>query len=150
MVRLNLPEYPVKTKYQEGQQLIYDQIRKKYVLLTPEEWVRQHFINYLIDNLGYPRSLIKVESGISVNKLSKRTDIVVYDKEIKPHLLVECKAANVDLNEKAFNQLSIYNRTLKANYLIITNGLKHYCCSMNYVANSYQFQESMPTYAPGA
>lgn len=146
MVKLNLPEYPVKTRKLGSRQFIFDQIRKKYVKLTPEEWVRQHFLNYLLDDLAYPRSLVRVESGLSVNSMGKRTDILVYNKEITPYLLVECKAAHITLNHKAMDQLSIYNRTIKAQYLVLTNGLKHYCCCMNYKTNSYQFQAALPSY----
>lgn len=146
MTRLNLPEYPVNTKLQDNQTFIFDQFRKKYILLTPEEWVRQHFLNYLIEYLCYPRSLIKVEGGLQVNSLAKRSDILVYDNEVKPHLLIECKAAHVKLNNKTFDQLSAYNQTIKAKYLVITNGLKHYCCLMDYVRNSYQFQKAVPAY----
>lgn len=146
MVKLKLPEYPVYTRLQGTQQFIFDQIRKKYVILTPEEWVRQHFLNYLINHLGYPKSLIKVESGLSVNKMDKRTDILVYNKDVKPFLLVECKAAHVELDNKVFDQLSVYNCTLKAPYLVITNGIKHYCCNINYQTSSYQFQSGIPLY----
>jgi len=147
MNRLNLPEFEVRTQVQHNQEFIYDQFRKKYVLLTPEEWVRQHFLHYLVHHLGYPRTLVKVESGLEVNKLSKRTDILVYDQQVKPHLLVECKASHVALSGKTFDQLSAYNQAIKAKYLVITNGLKHYCCLMDYQQNSYQFQEAMPEYS---
>lgn len=146
MVKLKLPEYAVNTRLQGTQQFIFDQIRKKYVILTPEEWVRQHFLNYLINHLGYPKSLIKVESGLSVNKMDKRTDILVYNKDVKPFLLVECKAAHVELDNKVFDQLSVYNCILKAPYLVITNGIKHYCCNINYQTSSYQFQSGIPLY----
>ena len=146
MVELNLPQYSLRIKTQHGRQMIFDQIRKKFIQLTPEEWVRQHFLNYLIYDLGYPKSLVKVESGISVINMSKRTDILVYNKEINPYLLVECKAAHVKLDHKALDQLAIYNRTIKAQYLVLTNGLKHYCCSMDYELNSYQFQSDLPSY----
>ena len=146
MVKLNLPEYPAKIKMQGTRRFIFDQIRKKYVILTPEEWVRQHFLNYLIKDLEYPRSLVKVESGLMVNSMGRRSDILVYNKEIAPYLLIECKAAHRALNHKALDQLSIYNRTIKAQYLVLTNGLRHYCCCMNYETNSYQFQSGLPSY----
>ena len=148
MVKLTLPQYQLRTKTQHGRQLIFDQIRKKFIQLTPEEWVRQHFLNYLIKDLRYPRSLVKVESGLSVNNMGKRTDILVYNQEIDPYLLVECKAAHVTLNHKALDQLAIYNRAIKAQYLVLTNGLKHYCCGMDYKLNSYQFQSELPSFAP--
>jgi hypothetical protein len=146
MVQLNLPDYPVKTRLQDNQQLIFDRIRKKYVVLTPEEWVRQHFLNYLINDLEYPRSLVRVESGLSVNNMGKRTDILVYDKKVRPYMLIECKAAHIALSHKAMEQLSLYNQTIKAQYLVLTNGLKHYCCCMDYETNSYKFQSGLPSY----
>ncbi|GJM30163.1 MAG: restriction endonuclease subunit R [Cyclobacteriaceae bacterium] len=146
MIKLNLPDYPLKTRCQGNQDFIFDQFRKKYVLLTPEEWVRQHFLNYLVNDLGYPKSLVKVESGLSVNRMGKRTDILVYSQQIKPFLLIECKAANVPLSDKTFDQLSLYNQAIRAEYLVITNGIKHYCCFMDYETNSYQFQSQLPAY----
>jgi hypothetical protein len=148
MMQLNLPDYPVKTKLQGNQSFIFDQFRKKYVILTPEEWVRQHFLNYLVKDLGYPKSLVRVETGLMVNSMSRRTDIIVYNQQVKPSLLIECKAATVSLGDKTFDQLSIYNQRIKAKYLIITNGLKHYCCFMDYKTNSYQFQTHLPVYGP--
>lgn len=130
----------------DGQDLVYDWIRKKYVVLTPEEWVRQHFLHYLVNGLKYPKSLIKVESGLKVNKMDKRSDILVYTREARPFLLVECKSAQVPLTGKVFDQLSQYNKALKAQYLVITNGLKHYCCQMDYLSNSYEFQARIPEF----
>ena len=141
---LNLPQYPLDIKTGGAQEVVFDKIRKKYVVLTPEEWVRQHFVNYLIYDLKYPKSLIKIESGMVVNNLGKRTDIVVYNRAIEPLLLVECKASRVLLNDKAMEQLAIYNRTMKAEFLVLTNGLKHYCCKMDYDSASYQFQSELP------
>ena len=151
MDELNLPHYPVQSKTEGGQNWIFDGFRKKYVVLTPEEWVRQHFLNYLVNDLGYPKSLVKVESGLKVNRMDKRTDIIVYNREARPFLLVECKSAKVALTDKVFNQLSIYNKGIKARYLVITNGLKHYCCCMDYNSNSYQFQSQLPIFeeSPG-
>jgi hypothetical protein len=143
---LNLPQYPLEVKTSGAQELVFDKIRKKYVVLTPEEWVRQHFLNYLIYDLTYPKSLIRIESGLVVNNLGKRTDIVVYNQAIEPFLLVECKASRVHLNEKAMEQLAIYNRTMKAEFLVLTNGLKHYCCKMDYDSGSYQFQSELPPF----
>ena len=146
MVRLNLPEYPVKTRTQGKQHQIFDLVRKKYVRLTPEEWVRQHFINYLVNDLSYPKSLVRIESGLTYNQLEKRSDIIVFDKNIKPFLLVECKATNVKLSNQTFDQLSLYNQSINARYLVITNGLKHYCCSIDYNSNSYKFQDRVPAF----
>ncbi len=141
-----MPNYPVQSKTEGDQDWIFDRFRRKYVALTPEEWVRQHFLNYLVNELGYPKSLVKVERGLTVNKMDKRTDIIVYDREARPFLLVECKSAQVHLTDKAFNQLSVYNKVIKARYLVITNGLKHYCCCMDYSSNSYRFQSQLPVF----
>ncbi len=146
MDKLNLPNYPVQSKTEGGQNWIFDRFRKKYVVLTPEEWVRQHFLNYLVNDLGYPKSLVKVERGLMVNKMDKRTDIIVYNREARPFLLVECKSTQVALTGKVFDQLSIYNKAVKARYLVITNGIKHYCCCMDYSSNSYQFQPKIPAF----
>ena len=116
------------------------------MVLTPEEWVRQHFLNYLINDLNYPKALIKVESGLKVNSMGKRTDIMVYNRQAKPFLLVECKSAEVALSGKVFDQLSVYNKAIRAQYLVITNGIKHYCCGMDYSSNTYQFQDQIPTF----
>ena len=147
MTRLNLPDFPKRIKQEDDFRLIYDEFRRKYVVLTPEEWVRQHFLHYLVTDKGYPKSLIKVESGLKVNKMAKRTDVIVYSRAGQPFMLIECKSAQMSLNEKVFDQLSIYNQTLKAQYLVITNGLKHYCCSMDYQTSSYEFHHEIPEYA---
>ncbi len=146
MEKLNLPSYTLQLRTEAGQDWVFDRFRKKYVVLTPEEWVRQHFLNYLINDLGYPKSLVKVESSLKVNKMGKRTDILVYSRKALPFLLVECKSSKVALTGKVFDQLSVYNKTIKAQYLAITNGLKHYCCCMDYHLNSYQFQSEIPAF----
>jgi len=146
MMKLNLPDYPIKTKKEKDLVWIFDQCRRKFVVLTPEEWVRQHFLNYLIYDLNYPKALIKVESGLKVNKMDKRTDIMVYNRQAKPFLLVECKSAEVALSGKVFDQLSVYNKAIRAQYLVITNGIKHYCCGIDYSSNSYHFQDQIPAF----
>ena len=146
MHKLNLPEYPVQTKTEDGYEWIFDRFRKKYIVLTPEEWVRQHFLNYLVNELNYPKELIKVEGGLKVNRMIKRTDIMVYSRAAKPFLLVECKSSKVALSGKVFSQLSVYNQAVKAQYLVITNGLKHFCCGIDYTSNSYKFQPHLPVF----
>lgn len=141
-----MPDFPKQMKIEEGQRWIFDRFRKKFVVLTPEEWVRQHFLHYLVNDLKYPRPLIKVESGLRVNKMDKRTDIVVYNRRAVPFVLVECKSYEVALTTKVFDQLSVYNQAIKARYLVITNGLKHYCCCINYHTNSYRFQSQLPEF----
>lgn len=127
MHKLKLPPFQYKVKEANGKVWIFDGIRKKYVVLTPEEWVRQHFIHYLIDQLKYPKPLIKVEAGLKYNQQLKRCDILVYNREGKPWMVVECKSPDVDLDEKTAYQVSVYNKTLTADYVAITNGIRNYC-----------------------
>ena len=126
MVQLNLPPFEYKvTKI--GEKLhIFDIIRRKYLLITPEEWVRQHVLHWLINHHRYPKSLIRTESGLQYNQLAKRTDILVYDREGKTFLLVECKASHIQLTEAVLEQAIRYNAVLQAPYLLISNGLEHF------------------------
>lgn len=126
MQSLNLPVYEFRITVKNGDKYIYDIIRNKSILLTPEEWVRQHMTHYLSHDLGYPKSLIKVESGVVYNERMKRSDVVIYNNLGVPHILVECKAPSVKINQTTLEQVAMYNRTLKASILILTNGLTHY------------------------
>ena len=146
MQKLNLPEYIFRFNKKENKTYIFDDFRKKYVMLTPEEWVRQHFLMYLVTELDFPKSLIAVEAGLKLYKRIKRTDIVVYNKQGNPVLIVECKAPEVKLNEKVFDQVVRYNMALQVNYLIVTNGLDHYCCQLDYEKNTYNFLKNIPNY----
>ena len=114
--------------------------------LTPEEWVRQNFIRYLIHEKQFPASLIAIEMALKYNRMQKRGDVVVYDKSGKPLLIVECKAPNVKITQNAFDQVARYNMALKVKYLVVTNGLTHYCCSMDYPRKSYEFLDGIPMY----
>ena len=125
---------------------MFDAIRKKYVVLQPEEWVRQQFIAYLIKHKNYPASLISIEKGLKVNQLQKRFDAVIFDRNGLPLILIEFKAPTVKLSEKTFSQVAAYNLKMKVKYLIISNGLTHYCCRMNYENNSFQFLKDIPDY----
>jgi hypothetical protein len=127
MFKLNLPDFNIRVRKEEGKVWIFDIIRKKYIVLTPEEWVRQHFIHYLINDLNYPKSLFRIEGSLTYNKLQKRSDIVIHDREGKPWMLVECKAPNIKLTQKAFNQVAVYNMTIGARYVAVTNGMVQYC-----------------------
>lgn len=127
MFKLNLPDFNITVRKEEGKVWIFDIIRKKYIVLTPEEWVRQHFIHYLINELNYPKSLFRIEGSLTYNKLQKRSDIVIHDREGKPWMLVECKAPNIKLTQKAFNQVAVYNMTIGARYVAVTNGMVQYC-----------------------
>ncbi len=125
MIPLNLPSFNCKLTKIEDKPYIFDSIRRKYVVLTPEEWVRQHVLNWLIVECQYPKSLIKSESGLKVNRLSKRTDIIVYDRAAKPFILVECKAPHILLSDDTFGQTTNYNKTLNAPFLLLSNGIEH-------------------------
>lgn len=144
MLKLNLPEYDYQLKNENEKLYIYDIVRKKDVVLTPEEWVRQHFVHFLIHFKKVPRNLISIESGLNYNKLKKRSDILVYSKQLKPLILVECKSPIVELNENVLLQTTTYNETLKAKILGITNGLKHYFYSLQ--ENKLISIENMPIF----
>lgn len=128
MEKLNLPAFEYNIKESDGKVWIYDVLRKKFLVLTPEEWVRQHFLHYLLNHVQYPKSLIKVEGGLKFNRLQKRTDIVVFDRTGNPWMIVECKAPNQPINESTLRQVSVYNATHKAKYIVLTNGMRTFCC----------------------
>lgn len=143
---LNLPTYQFKVKQEGVRTHIFDAIRKKYVVLTPEEWVRQNFLQYLIQDKKFPASLIAVESGVKYNQLQKRMDVLVYNKQGVPHLMVECKAPEVKITQNTFDQIARYNMAFKVKYLVVTNGLKHFCCQMDYAQNTFQYLEQIPVF----
>ena len=143
---LNLPSYSFKTRSLEGKLQIFDEIRKRYVALTPEEWVRQNFLKYLVEEKKYPASRMALEYALQYNGLSKRGDIVFFNKNAAPEIIVECKAPTVKITQDTFDQAARYNFILRVRYLVITNGLDHYCCEMNYSDNSYKFLPSIPDY----
>ena len=146
MQQLNLPIYSFNFKtVGEGVQ-IFDSLRKKFVALTPEEWVRQHFVQYLIHEKKTPASLIAIEMSIRVNRLQRRSDIVVHDRNGKPLLMVECKASSVTINQDTFDQIARYNMAVNVKYLVVTNGMSHYYCLMNHEEKRYDFLESLPEY----
>jgi hypothetical protein len=145
-IPLNLTPYPFKLKEIDKQLFIFDELRKKDLVLTPEEWVRQHFIQYLINQKKYPKTLIKLEGGLKLNQLQKRTDILVFDLNGKPNILIECKATSVKINQKVFDQIASYNIIHQVNYLVVTNGLNHYYCEMDYENKNYRFIETIPDY----
>ncbi|MCD6598306.1 MAG: type I restriction enzyme HsdR N-terminal domain-containing protein [Bacteroidales bacterium] len=146
MDKLNLPEYTFRVNNFKDQKWIFDPLRKKKVVLTPEEWVRQNFIQFLIQEKHYPEQLIKVEMGFKVNNLTKRSDILVYDRKGKPSLIVECKAPSVKVSQDVFDQIARYNISLKVDFLVVTNGMEHYCCKINHQKKSYQFLRNIPDF----
>lgn len=127
MYKLNLPEIHPALKKEQGKVYIFDVIRKKYIVLTPEEWVRQHFVDFLINQMKYPKSLFRIEGSLTYNRLQKRSDILIHDRMGKPWLLVECKSPAIKLTQKAFNQVAVYNMTVGARYIAVTNGMVHFC-----------------------
>lgn len=146
MDKLNLPTYNFNIKLEGQRKLIFDSIRRKFVVLTPEEWVRQNFISYLVDSKNYPRGLIAVEKKVDVNRMPQRSDIVLYNNKANPLMIVECKAACVKISQDTFNQIARYNMKLQVPYLVVTNGLTHYCCRIDYETNSFKFIPEIPDY----
>lgn len=146
MSLLNLPGYEAKIREKEGKREIFDRLRRCYVTLTPEEWVRQHFVNMLIEYKDYPATLTANEVSITLNGMMRRCDTVVYDKNLRPIAIVEYKAPTVKIDEKVFAQIARYNLVLKVDYLIVSNGLQHFCCKMDYENNSYSFLREIPAY----
>lgn len=143
---LAFPQYSFRFKSSENKPYIFDAIRKKFVRLQPEEWVRQHVICYLKETHKYPVSLINVEKQIKVKKTSKRYDIVVFKPDGSIFLIVECKAHTIPITQQTFDQIARYNLELQAQYLMVTNGLKHYYCTLDYDQKQYHFLEELPTY----
>ena len=146
MQNLNFSTYSFRLKNSENNTHIFDVIRKKFVVLQPEEWVRQHCIQYLVQEKNYPISLINVEKVVLINGLKKRYDIVVFNPDGSLALVVECKAPKVKITQSVFDQIARYNLTLKAPYLMVTNGLNHYFCTMNHNLESFEFLETLPNY----
>ena len=134
MFTLNLPQYPIKVAEQNGRKVVFDELRRKYVALTPEEWVRQHFVHYLVEHKGYPQGLVANEISLNLNGTSKRCDTVVY------------KAPHIEITQKVFSQISRYNMVLHVDFLIVSNGLRHYCCRMDYATNTCRFLPDIPDY----
>ncbi len=146
MQQLNFPKYTFRFKNSENKVSIFDEIRKKFIILTPEEWVRQNVVQYLLQEKRYPKSYINVEKLIKVNDLSKRYDVIVYQPNGEIFLLIECKAPEIKIAQETFNQIARYNLTLKANYLMVTNGVNHYFCEMDFENEKYNFLKELPEF----
>ena len=146
MTILNLPSINVRTKLQGGRVLIFDGIRKKYVALTREEWVRQHLIHYLITEKGYPATLLSVETPLKYARMDKRSDLLVNDRNGQPLMLAECKAPEVTITQHVFEQIAIYNLSIQAPYLMVTNGLQHFCLSAATDSSPACFLNEVPVY----
>lgn len=146
MWQLNLPLYNFRIKIHNEKQHIFDNQRKKFVVLTPEEWVRQHFIKFIIDEKGYPTSRIAIEKQIVVNGLKKRCDAVIYSSKMQPCMIIEFKAPSVELKQATFDQAAVYNSKLKVDYLIVSNGISHLACKIDVENSRYSFLQDIPFY----
>ena len=147
MLSLNLPVFDTKIATRSGKNVIFDVIRKRYVALTPEEWVRQHFGHFLIAHKGYPSTLIANEVLLRLNGTQKRCDTVLYRRDLTARMIVEYKAPHIEITQAVFDQISRYNMVLKVDYLVVSNGVQHYCCQMNYKKQNYLFLEDIPDYS---
>ena len=146
MLELSFPKYEFTLKKNDEKRFIFDEIRKKYIELTPEEWVRQNCIKFLIKEKKFKKHLISIEKKITLNKLIKRFDIIAHDNYGKPNLLVECKAPNIVINQKSFDQIIGYNKVIDAKYLMLTNGIIHYYCRINKTDGKIDFLKEIPNY----
>ena len=146
MLKLNLPEYNFKFIKENNKLKIFDSVRKLFVVLTPEEWVRQNYIMFLINEKKVPASHIITESQLKLHELKKRTDVIVYNKKMEAAVLIEFKAPEVKIQTTVFEQINRYNLALKLKYLVVTNGLTHYFCKINYDENKVDFLNDIPMY----
>ncbi|MFG6685875.1 type I restriction enzyme HsdR N-terminal domain-containing protein [Mariniflexile sp. HNIBRBA6329] len=146
MQQLNFPKFSFRFKNSENKISIFDDIRKKFVILQPEEWVRQHCVQYLMIEKKYPKSLINIEKELTINNLKKRYDVVVFNPDGSIHLIVECKAPNISINQDTFDQIARYNLSLQATFLMVTNGINHYYCQMDFENERYTFLKDIPNY----
>ena len=146
MKQLQFPTYSFRFKNSENKEAIFDEIRKKFIIITPEEWVRQHVVQFLLQDKKYPKSHINVEKLLKINDLNKRYDVVVYNPDGSIFILVECKAPEIKISQHTFDQIARYNMTLNEKYLMVTNGLNHYFCKMDYEKEKYDFLPELPDY----
>lgn len=146
MQKLNFPDYTFRFKNSENKVAIFDEIRKKFIILTPEEWVRQHVVKYILEQKRYPKSHVNVEKIVKVNGLTKRYDVVIFNPDGSIFLLVECKAPSITISQNTFDQIARYNMSLNAIHMMVTNGLNHYFCQMDYEQEKYFFLPDLPEY----
>lgn len=146
MPPLNLPSYPIKIVEKNGKRSVFDIIRRKYVALTPEEWVRQHFTRYLIEEKDFPKELMANEVFLSLNGMARRCDTVIYNRFLDPLVIIEYKAPHISITQAVFDQITRYSMVMRVNYLIISNGINHYCCKIDYQKQRYTFLEEIPGY----
>ncbi|MBQ3190812.1 MAG: type I restriction enzyme HsdR N-terminal domain-containing protein [Bacteroides sp] len=146
MLPLNLPSYSAKIQKRNGKNVIFDTLRQKFVALTPEEWVRQHFIHLLTDHKGYPKGLLANEIQLALNGTKKRCDTVLFNKDLSAKMIIEYKAPNIEITQAVFDQITRYNMVLKVEYLIVSNGINHYCCRIDYSTMKYTFLPGIPDF----
>ncbi len=146
-VPLNLPVYPLRLKDEGAQRFVFDEVRKKFLILTPEEWVRQHLVHFFIREKQFPKSLIQLEGGLKYNGLQKRSDILVYGQQGEKLLLAECKAPSVKITQEVFDQIARYNFVHRVQWLLVSNGMEHYCCKLDWEKESYQFLPELPLFS---
>ncbi len=144
---LNLPPFAVRLREQDGKREIFDFLRRRYVALTPEEWVRQHFVHFLVEQKGYPRGLLANELELRIGQKKLRCDTVLYNKVLQPQMIIEYKKPEVSITQRVFNQITVYNMLLHVDYLVVSNGLQHYCCRMDYEHQSYEFLSDIPSFS---
>lgn len=146
MIRLNLPSFQIKLSGTRQHPTIFDILRRKHVALTPEEWVRQHFIHYLIEHKSYPAALMANEVSLHSGNKQLRADSVLYGRNLKPRMIIEYKAPAITITQDVFNQIAAYNVLLHVDYLVVSNGLQHYCCKTDYEHNTFSFLKDIPDY----
>lgn len=146
MIPLNLPSYEIKLSGTKEKPAIWDVLRQKYVALTPEEWVRQHFVHYIIEHLGYPQNLLANEVNLSISTKKLRADSVLYNKNLTPRMIIEYKAPHIKITQKVFDQITVYNMLMHVDYLVVSNGMEHYCCKMDYAGKKYLFLKEIPAF----
>lgn len=147
MLDLNLPTYDVRLKGDAAKPFIFDRLRRKYVALTPEEWVRQHFVNFLINHKGYPASLLANEVKLQMGHKTLRADSVLYGNDLRARMIIEYKAPSVAITEKVFHQIGTYNLLLGVDYMVVSNGLEHYCCKAADSSGKFTFLNEIPEYS---
>ena len=145
-MEINLPPYEIKLRDQDGRRQIFDFLRRRYVALTPEEWVRQHFVHYIIEQKGYPKGLLANEVELQIGDKKLRCDTLLYNRALQPRMIIEYKAPDIAITQRVFNQITVYNFLLHVDYLIVSNGCQHYCCRMDYEKGEYTFLQDIPLY----
>lgn len=148
MQKLNFKDYTFRFKNTDNKISVFDEIRRKFIILTPEEWVRQHVVRFLLEEKKYPKSYVNVEKIVKINGLTKRYDVVVFQPDGSIFLLVECKAPGITISQSTFDQIARYNMSLNAIHMMVTNGLNHYFCQMDYEQEKYFFLQDLPEYIP--